>query len=304
MRPVLFGPLIALAAALCLPFAAQAQQIAITIDDAPVHGPVPEGETYVGVAARMIAALSEVGDAPATVFINGGSVEQNPDAAAALDLWRAAGHDLGNHTWTHQNPNAIGAEAYEAEILHNEPLLALLMGERDWRWFRYPFLAEGDDPALRDRIRGFLDQRGYRVASVTMSFDDWAWTEPYVRCRAQGDNAAIARMERAYMEAAEAAFDHSRAMARTLYGEDIPYVLLLHTGAFHARMLPQVLALYRSKGAAFVSLEEAQSHPFYEADMRVTPSEGPLYLETALAARGQTAPPKGWDIGWLEEACR
>ena len=106
------------------------------------------------------------------------------------------------------------------------------------------------------------------------------------------------------MEAAEAAFDHSRAMARALYGEDIPYVLLLHTGAFHARMLPQVLALYRSKGAAFVSLEEAQSHPFYEADMRVTPSEGPLYLETALAARGQTAPPKGWDIGWLEEACR
>ena len=296
--------LIVFAAALCLPVAAGAQQVAITIDDAPVHGPVPEGETYVGVAARMIAALSEAGDAPATIFINGGSIEQNPDAAAALDLWRAAGQALGNHTWTHQNPNAIGAEAYEAEILHNEPLLALLMGERDWRWFRYPFLAEGDDPALRDRIRSFLDERGYRVASVTMSFDDWAWTEPYVRCRGAGRQRGHRPDGAGLHAAAEAAFDHSRAMAQALYGEDIPYVLLLHTGAFHARMLPQVLALYRGRGATFVPLEEAQAHPFYEADMRVTPSDGPLYLETALAARGQTAPPKPWDIAWLDDICR
>ena len=45
MRLALIAPLIALAAALCLPVAAGAQQIAITIDDAPVPGPVPEGET-------------------------------------------------------------------------------------------------------------------------------------------------------------------------------------------------------------------------------------------------------------------
>lgn len=290
--------------ALWLPAAVQAQQIAITIDDAPAHGPVPAGETQVGVAARMIAALSEAGEAPATVFINGASVERDPATARVLELWRAAGHALGNHTWAHQNLNVVGAEAYEAEILHNEPLLAVLMGERDWRWFRYPFLAEGDDPLMRTRIRAFLDARGYRVAAVTMSFDDWAWSDPYLRCRALGDDAAIARMERSYLEAAEAAFDHSRVMAQALYGEDIPYVLLLHTGAFHARMLPQVLALYRARGAAFIPLEQAQSHPFYEADMRMTPSDEPLSLEAALAARGQAAPPKTWDTAWLEGVCR
>lgn len=284
--------------------AAQAQQIAVTIDDAPVHGPLPAGETPVGVAARMIAALREAGDVRATVFINAGSVEARPDAAAALSLWRAAGHALGNHTWSHQNPNVIGAEAYGAEIVRNEPVLAALMGEADWRWFRYPFLAEGDDPALRDRLRAFIAGRGYRVASVTMSFDDWAWTDPYVRCRAQGDDAAITRLERTYMAAADAAYDHARSMARALYGEDIPYVLLLHTGAFHARMLPQVLALYREKGAAFVSLEQAQAHPYYAADMRVTPSDGPLHLESALWSRGQTPPDKPWDIAWLEDVCR
>lgn len=295
---------LALAAALLAPSAVAAQQIAVTIDDAPVHGPLPEGETHVGVAARMIAALSEAGDVPATVFINAGSVAQQPESAPALSLWRAAGHALANHTWSHQNPNVIGAEAYEAEITRNEPLLAELMGERDWRWFRYPFLAEGDDPALRARIRGFLSERGYRVASVTMSFDDWAWNEPYARCRATGDQAAVTRLEQTYMAAAGAAFDHARAMAQTLYGQDIPYVLLLHTGAFHARMLPQVLALYRDRGADFIPLEQAQSHPFYAPDMRVTPSDAPLHLETAPWPRGQTPPEKPWDIAWLEGVCR
>lgn len=295
---------LALASALLLPVTAAAQQVAVTIDDAPVHGPLPRGETHVGVAARMIAALSEAGDVPATVFINAGSVEQQPESAAALALWRAAGHPLGNHTWSHRNPNAIGAEAYEAEITRNEPVLAALMGEADWRWFRYPFLAEGDDPALRARLRTFLAGRGYRVAAVTMSFDDWAWSEPYVRCRAQGDDEAVARLEQTYMAAADAAFDHARAMAQALHGEDIPYVLLLHTGAFHARMLPRVLTLYREKGAEFVTLDQAQAHPFYAPDMRVTPSDGPLYLETALWSRGQTPPDKPWDIAWLEEVCR
>ena len=295
---------LALCAALLSPGAVAAQQIAVTIDDAPVHGPLPEGETYVGVAARMIAALSEAGDVPAVVFINAGSVEQQPESAAVLSMWRAAGHALGNHTWSHQNPNVIGAAAYEAEITRNEPVLAALMGERDWRWFRYPFLAEGDDPALRARLRNFIAERDYRVASVTMSFDDWAWNDPYVRCRASGDDEAVARLEQTYMAAADAAFDHARAMAQALYGEDIPYVLLLHTGAFHARMLPQVLALYRQKGAGFVTLDQAQAHPFYAPDMRVIPSDGPLYLETALWSQGRTPPDKPWDIAWLEEVCR
>ena len=77
-------------------------------------------------------------------------------------------------------------------------------GERegDWRWFRYPFLAEGDQPEKRTAIRVFLADRGYRVAAVTMSFSDYAYNEPYARCRAKGDETTIARMEAAWLEGA------------------------------------------------------------------------------------------------------
>ena len=54
-------------------------------------------------------------------------------------------------------------------------------------------------------------------------------------------------------------------MSQALYGRDIPYVLLLHIGAFEAKTLPQLLALYRAKGFEFVSLEEAVHDPYYRA---------------------------------------
>ena len=45
-------------------------------------------------------------------------------------------------------------------------------------------------------------------------------------------------------------------MAQALYGRDIPYVLLLHIGAFDARLL----ASYQSRGFRFVTLVEAAPH--------------------------------------------
>jgi len=43
-------------------------------------------------------------------------------------------------------------------------------------------------------------------------------------------------------------------------------VLLMHIGAFDARMLPELLALYRSRGVKFISLPDAISDPAYRDD--------------------------------------
>jgi hypothetical protein len=52
------------------------------------------------------------------------------------------------------------------------------MKHQDWRWFRFPFLAEGDTPGERAAIRSFLLRHGYKIAGVTMSFGDHQWNEP------------------------------------------------------------------------------------------------------------------------------
>lgn len=166
------------------------------------------------------------------------------------------------------------------------------MGGADWHWFRYPFLSEAAaDPTRRARIRTLLARRGYKVASVTMSFSDWAYNDTYARCVAQGDTNAIAQMERAWLEGASAEADRARAMAHRLYGRDIPYVLLMHFGALDARLLPRLIDLYRAKGFRFVSLAEAERDPFYASDANPALPPQPQGLEGALAAKGLPAPP-------------
>src|SRR4051812_49413054 len=156
-------------AALLIATPAAAQEIAITFDDLPVHNDLPPGETRLGVAARIVGALADAKAPPTYGFINAGAIGE-PGTAAVLDVWRAAGNPLGNHTWSHLR--LTDAAAFEAEIVRNEAALEARGG--DWRWLRYPFLEEGAEPA-RGEVRRFLAGRGYKVASVTLSFDDYAW---------------------------------------------------------------------------------------------------------------------------------
>lgn len=60
----------------------------------------------------------------------------------------------------------------------NQPWVSPRMKHQDWRWFRFPFLAEGDTPGERAAIRSFLLRHGYKIAGVTMSFGDHQWNEP------------------------------------------------------------------------------------------------------------------------------
>src|SRR3954469_18440000 len=120
--------------------AASPPEIAITVDDLPVHGPLPAGETRLSTAEKMIAALKGARLKGVYGFVNGGIAENSPGSDAALVAWRKAGFPLGNHTWSHPNLNDVSAAAYEAEIARDEPILQRLARGTDWRWFRYPYL--------------------------------------------------------------------------------------------------------------------------------------------------------------------
>ena len=265
--------------------------LAITIDDLPVHGPIPRGDTPDGVAEQLIAALTMGGAVPATGFINGKQTVDDPATRNVLSRWQKAGLEVGNHGWSHRNLNELGTDEFEAELVRNEPLLRQFAAGSDWRWFRYPFLAEGDDAARREAARQVLGRRAYRIAAVTMDFSDWQWTGPYARCVAINDKVGIARLEERYLEAASSAVLRSRQLSQAVHGRDIPYVLLLHGGAFTARMMPQLLGLYRNQNFRFVSLAQASRDMAYASDV-VPRQPGPLAtLEGRAAAAGVPIPP-------------
>lgn len=265
--------------------------LAITIDDLPVHGPIPQGDTPVRVVDQLIAGLRNGGAVPAMGFINGRSTLDDPATREVLAQWQRAGLELGNHGWSHRNLNELAPAEFDAELIRNEPLLRRYAAGQDWHWFRFPFLAEGNDPTKREDARQVLARRSYRIAAVTMDFSDWQWTGPYARCVAKRDEAGIARLETLYLQAATSAVARSRQMARAVHGRDIPHVLLLHGGAFTARMIRPLLKLYRDQDFRFVSLADASRDPAYASDVRPERPGLPATLEGRAAAAGVPIPP-------------
>jgi peptidoglycan-N-acetylglucosamine deacetylase len=295
-----------IAAALLMSAAAMAEpKIAITVDDLPAHGVLPAGTTRVEVAGRMIAALKAAAIPPTYGLVNASLSDGEPAAAPVLKLWRDSGHLLGNHTFTHPGLSGKTVAEYEADITRNEPALEATAGASNWHWFRYPFLDEGKDAAQRTQIRTFLAGRGYKIAAVTLAIDDWDYPAPYARCLAKNDIAAVTKLEAMYLARAEAGLSYSRSLASTLYGRDIPYVLLLHIGAFQAHMMPKLIALYQEKGAGFVSLDAAFTDPYYRAYADPSLPAPPPNMEAALTARGTALPPTPANHGEeLDAICR
>jgi len=283
---------------------AAAQQIAITFDDLPAHGPLPPGETRIEIADKVIHALERAHVPPTYGFVNGIRMQEDPSSGQVLTAWRNAGNPLGNHTWSHMNLNQHSLEQFEDDAQKNENQLEMQMDGADWHWFRFPFLAEGDSVTKKMGFRVWLAQHNYKIAGVTASFGDYEWNEPYARCSAKQDKPAIARLEHTYLEAAAEDVDYRHAMSQQLFGHDIPYVLLMHIGAFDARMLPRLLRLYHDHGFTFVSLADAEKDPFYKYDVDPKLLPGPDTLEGAMADKHLPLPTKKDYSAELDKMCR
>jgi peptidoglycan/xylan/chitin deacetylase (PgdA/CDA1 family) len=186
---------------------------------------------------------------------------------------------------------ANSVEDFEQDIRKNEPVLESLMAGGDWHWFRYPFLWEGDTFEKRRAIRAYLAANGYRVAQVTLDFEDYAWNDPFARCAAKNDAAAIERLKILYMTTAVEYIRLGQTMSMQIYGRNIRHVLLLHLGGFETVMLPQLLNYLKSQGFSLITLEEAENDPAYQSDPNIASKWGGTLLEQMMDATHLKIPP-------------
>lgn len=268
--------------------AKQSYKIAITNDDLPDHGSATPNFSRLDIAKAHIAAYAKFGVPKVYGFVNARALEYDPESAAVLSLWVSSGHLLGNHAYSHANADAGTVADFQKETLTNEPVLAVLMQGKNWHYFRYPFLNPGNAEHYGP-IKTFLLGRGYKIAEVSMSFDDWAYTDVYNRCVAKGDQAAIATLKDRYLKGVDIAIKRSTLLSQKLYGRQIPQVLLTHIGGFSAVMIDDTLSHLKASGAEFVTLDEAQSDAAY--------ADNPTYGQNMMLER--QAREKGVDMSDL-----
>jgi hypothetical protein len=154
-------------------------------------------------------------------------------------------------------------------------------------------------------VRALLGRQRYRVAEVTLSFDDYAYNDPYARCLATGDRASIERLEQSFLARAADSLTRGQAASRALFGHDIAHVMLLHIGGFETVMLPRLLDLLRDRGFTLTTLEEAERDPAYALDPDVPDGwHGTLLDNLRLARRMPVSEPTDHVFQTLATMCK
>jgi peptidoglycan/xylan/chitin deacetylase (PgdA/CDA1 family) len=166
-------------------------------------------------------------------------------------------------------------------------------------------LTEGDTLDKRNAVRAYLKEHGYRVAQVTLSFDDYAWNDAYGRCSAKADAAAIDWLKQSYLEDAAEYIKLGREEERIAFGHEIPNVLLLHAMAFTTLMLPDLVDLLHKQGFRFASLPKVERDPAYAQDPGEAHPTGGTLPDQFMDLRHLPYPPfKPHQMEKLQSLCR
>lgn len=256
--------------------------IAITFDDLPALTLLHD-QRYVTYLNTMILRGLNRHHIPATGFVNESKLDEldRPQQIAVLQHWLDASMDLGNHTFSHESPNMLGAADYIADIVKGEPVTRGLLAERHRTigWFRHPYLETGAPIAVRHEIDDWLHAHGYRIAPVTIDADDWEFAEPYDDAIAHRDEPRRTHIRRAYLEHSAKTVRWYRAAAHALFGRDIAYVMLLHATRLNADCIDDIAALLKREKLRPVSLAKAITDPAYRTKDHYAGKDGIDWLE-------------------------
>ncbi|MDQ6801484.1 MAG: polysaccharide deacetylase family protein [Acidobacteriota bacterium] len=242
--------------------AAVALTVALTFDDIPaVALPTTEGCNALHWNQKLLATLKRH-HAPALGLVNTG---KTCDLEAVLNAWLDAGHDLGNHTFSHRDLNTMPVADFEQDIIRGEsPLREVLAAHgKTLRYFRYPMLHSGTTVQTRDTIANFLRRRHYTDAVVTLDNSDWVFAHAYAGALDRKDAAFAGRVAKAYVPYMESTLTFLEKRTREVVGRPIAHILLLHMNALNADMLDDLLRLFERRGYRFITVDEALRDPAY-----------------------------------------
>lgn len=264
-------------------------QVAVTVDDLPENGDLPPHLTRTDVSNKMLSVFKKHHITGVYGLINGSKLEQ-PEGLPILKSWINAGHSLGNHTAHHLDLATTPSTPYISDIKQNESILTSLMQDKDYRYFRYPYLSEGNTQTNRDSVRQFLFSHDYKIAPVTVDFFEYEWNDAYVRCLNKHDQSAIDWLKKSYLEQANNALIISHELSMMLFNRDIKNILLIHINAFTTDMLDDLLTAYEQQGIEFITLPEALTDDIYRINPDVMRDRAYTFLNQVRLARKMDNP--------------
>jgi peptidoglycan/xylan/chitin deacetylase (PgdA/CDA1 family) len=238
------------------------------------------------ITRGLLAALAKH-HVPAVGLVIWGNV-RTPDDRVLLRRWLAAGHELGNHSASHFDLTKIDADKYIADVEAGRAGLAgFLAGEDDRkvRFFRFPFLDEGDTAAKLDAARAYLARSGQRSLPVTIDDQDWSFEKSWVEARRKNDTKEMDRVGEEYHEALHVEIRDQEAKGDRLLGHPAPQILLLHANEVGAAQWDRLFTWLEQRGYRFAKADEVLADAAFKDPPRYVGDAGFGLWDRIIALR-------------------
>ncbi|MEO6325306.1 MAG: polysaccharide deacetylase family protein [Thermoanaerobaculia bacterium] len=269
-----------------------ARPLLVTVDDLPLtagqlHTDAAERET---LTKQLLAVLAHH-RIKAVGLVTWGNLRGERETAL-LDLWLAAGHELGNHANKHLDYTRTAPEVYIADIEEARAKLTAYLSTRgqELRFFRFPMLREGDTPEKLTAMRTYLARTGQRNLPPTIDDQDWSFEERIVKAQRGGDARALATAGEDYQASLRLSVDDQEGRGDRLFARRLPQILLLHAGAAGATEWDRLFTWLTETGHRFATADEVLADPvFKESPENVAPYGYGLWDRWASEKRKEKA---------------
>ena len=269
-------------------------EIAISLDDAPM----PSTAIFQGRARTqaIIQKLQNVHSPPVGIFALGVHAQQ-PLAMERLKMYAEAGHLIANHSYSHYKLGKVSAETFIQDVQRAHKQLCGLPNFR--RWFRFPYLYEGDNAQQRAAVLQALAAMGYQQGYVTVCNYDFHINCLVVRAVKNKQAVDYDKLRTVYLNILWDGIDFYDRLAYEVCGRRVKQVLLLHANDLAAHYLGDLIELIRSKGWKVISIEEAYQDPIATMQLTTTFSKhgriAAIAQERGLGQRVLPHPSQSYD---------
>jgi len=252
------------------------KQMCITFDDLPALR-VQDRIERLMITDQILGTLDEF-DVKAAGFVNGGDVEGDLDI---IRSWLEAGHEIGNHTWSHQDLNEIPVNLFLPDIEKCQNLIGDLQKEfkQKNKYFRYPLLHYGKTTESRQAVMEYIEENNYIIAHVSIDNDDYIYNLQFEALYDSDETVKYIQLGDEFIDHIMTQIESAEKLADEIVGRPVKHILLLHASRLTAEFLGDLLAQIELAGYEFISLDAALSDPVYRLRESYVGPKGLSYLE-------------------------
>ncbi|MCB9258677.1 MAG: polysaccharide deacetylase family protein [Ignavibacteriales bacterium] len=207
----------------------------------------------------------------AIFYICGKGID-NDEGKKLLEKWNNAGHLIANHTYSHLNYNKeeVSYNFLKEDILKCDSLINNYKNYA--KFFRAPFLKNGDTEEKRDSLISFLIKINYKNGYVTIDNSEWYYNSKLIQALKKDPNLNLDIYRKAYIQHLLEQAKYYDNLAFEILGRKIKHSILLHHNLTSALFLSDLIEAFKNDGWNVINASEALKDEVYKKKINILPA--------------------------------